>query len=417
MRDEAGGRKATRPLACVMGDMDLLRPLGVEGIPCAAVARPGAPTRYSRFTRSVVEWADAWTEGETLIERLLQLARAQPERPVLFYEEDRELLLISRNRERLAEAFRFVVGEAALVEDLVDKGRFLELAERLRLPVPDTLRIYPASSSAENVDLPYPLLLKPMTRRTERWSTVGGGGKAVRMESREQLRELWPAMAESGLEFLAQELVPGPECAIESYHVYVDERREIRAEFTGKKIRTYPLEFGLSTALVITDAADVRELGRNLVQRLGLTGVAKLDFKRAPNGRLYLLEVNPRFNLWHHPGAVAGVNIPAIVYGDLTGFPAPEARVPTTGVTWSYAWHDILAARALGMPLTEWAVWTWRCPARSAIAWDDPLPFVRGVLWRHASPAAAGMMARTARLVWKGGPRGRGTPLSRAGQT
>src|SRR5215470_19812901 len=40
-----------------------------------------------------------------------------------------------------------------------------------------------------------------------------------------------------------------------------------------------------------------------------LTGVAKPDFKRAPDGRLLLLEINPRFNLWHHLGAVAGVNL------------------------------------------------------------------------------------------------------------
>ena len=44
---------------------------------------------------------------------------------------------------------------------------------------------------------------------------------------------------------------------------------------------------------------------------LGLRGVAKLDFKRTAAGELVLLEVNPRFNLWHLPGAVAGVNLPA----------------------------------------------------------------------------------------------------------
>ena len=58
----------------------------------------------------------------------------------------------------------------------------------------------------------------------------------------------------------------------------------------------------------------LRELGRTLVQRLGLRGVAKFDFKRAADGRLFLLEVNPRFNLWHHPGALAGVNLPALVF-------------------------------------------------------------------------------------------------------
>ena len=43
--------------------------------------------------------------------------------------------------------------------------------------------------------------------------------------------------------------------------------------------------------------------------RLGLKGLVKLDFKRADDETLHLLEVNPRFSLWHHLGAVAGVNL------------------------------------------------------------------------------------------------------------
>ena len=55
----------------------------------------------------------------------------------------------------------------------------------------------------------------------------------------------------------------------------------------------------------------------------GLTGVAKLDFKRDRSGKLHLFEINPRFTLWHHAAAIAGVNIPALVYADLTGAPWP----------------------------------------------------------------------------------------------
>jgi len=50
----------------------------------------------------------------------------------------------------------------------------------------------------------------------------------------------------------------------------------------------------------------VRRLGRELTERVGLRGFAKFDFKRDPDGRLWLLQVNPRFNLWHHVGADAG---------------------------------------------------------------------------------------------------------------
>ena len=60
---------------------------------------------------------------------------SQSEQPVLFYEQDEHLQFISRHRERLARAFRFVIADATLVEDLLDKGRFAALAKQHGLPV------------------------------------------------------------------------------------------------------------------------------------------------------------------------------------------------------------------------------------------------------------------------------------------
>lgn len=371
------------PLACVIGDMDLVRPLGIAGIRCAVVAKPGDPIRYSRFTRAIIDWIDPWTEPEALIDRLEQFARTQPEPPVLYYEEDRDLLLVSRYRARLAQVMRFVVPEAELVEDLVDKSRFQDLAKRLALPVPACRRLRPAQESyAQDLGLRYPLIVKPLTRRTDSWVPIAGSNKALRVDTPDRMAELWPRIAGAGMEILAQELVTGPETRIESYHVYRDAAGDIAGEFTGRKIRTYPKEFGYSTALEITGAPDVAELGRHLICKMDLRGIAKLDFKRAPDGELLLLEVNPRFNLWHHPGAAAGVNLPAIVYADLTGRPRPAAAAAREGVRWSYLWYDVRAAGQWGVPLWKWLSWAATCETKSAVHLDDPMPFLRGVVLR-----------------------------------
>ena len=110
-----------------------------------------------------------------------------------------------------------------------------------------------------------------------------------------------------------------------------------------------------------------------------LTGVAKPDFKRAPDGRLLLLEINPRFNLWHHLGAVAGVNLPALVYADLVGLPRPATRPARAGARWGSIWNDFPAAHASGLPLWRWLPWMLGCDAKSAVAWDDPMPLVRSM--------------------------------------
>jgi D-aspartate ligase len=364
-----------------MGDMDLLRPLALAGVETAVVARPGTPQRYSSHVGASLDWVDHWTQQDVLVEHLMRFGLSQPVPPVLFYQSTGDLLTVSRHRERLRQAFRFVIADAALVEELTDKAGFQRVAERLDLPVPATRHLRPGADPAGwDVALRFPVIVKPITRHFERWTKVERDAKAVKVDRREDLQRLWPRIAAADLEVLAQEMVAGPESSIESYHTYVKEGGEVVAEFAGKKIRTRPAEFGYSTAVRLVDAPDVVALGRDVVARLGLVGVAKLDFKRDPYGRLYLLEVNPRFTLWHHPAAVAGVNIPALVFADLTGRARPPQTPPRAGVRWCDLWEDAAAAHALGQLDARWVVSAITCEAKSGFAWDDPMPFVRGVV-------------------------------------
>jgi predicted ATP-grasp superfamily ATP-dependent carboligase len=360
----------------VLGEIDLVRALAMAGIVSAVVVQDGNPALYSRAVFDSIAWLDPSKEPGALVDRLLAFAATCRERPVLFYDGDWDLLLVSRMRERLAQGFRFVVADAELVEDVVDKARFQALAERLDLPVPRAVRLEPGGDAP---DLRFPLLAKPLTRLHETWRPLAGA-KAVHLQTPGDLRELRSRI--NGVEVLVQEVVPGPESRIESYHVYIDETGAVAGEFTGRKLRTHPPGYGYSTALTITNSPDVLHLGRELCERMGLRGVAKLDFKRDDRGRLHLFEVNPRFNLWHHPGALAGVNLPALVYADLTGRPRPSGEPLRPGVTWCSLAHDLQAARQDGLSALDWLRWVAACEAKSGFAWDDPLPLPRAMLWR-----------------------------------
>jgi predicted ATP-grasp superfamily ATP-dependent carboligase len=217
-----------------------------------------------------------------------------------------------------------------------------------------------------------------LIREFDLWSPIAGNSKALRVDTADELTALWPRFAAAGFELVAQELVPGPESLVESYHVYVDKAGKTAAEFTGRKIRTYPIEYGHSTALVTTDSQDVLAIGREVIATLGFRGVGKVDFKRGSDGTLYLLEVNPRFNLWHHLGAIAGVNIPAFVYADLAGLPRPETSRARAGVRWSRPWLDLLSSRASRVPAREWLTWTVRSEGKSLVSFDDPMPLLKG---------------------------------------
>jgi D-aspartate ligase len=249
-------------------------------------------------------WIDQWEHQQELVTALLDFARGQPDAPVLFPQTDATLLLASRHREQLGERLRLLLADRELIDQLVDKGRFETLAARRDLPVPPAQRLRPAPDEPppRALDVTFPLIVKPLTR-TPAWTALAGQGKALHVLEREDFAAVWPRLTRLRTELLAQQLISGPESRIESFHVYVDASGAIAGEFTGRKIRTFPRAYGRSTAVEVVPLPDVAELGREVVARLQLRGVAKLDFKRDDGGRLHLLEINPRFKSLAPPGS------------------------------------------------------------------------------------------------------------------
>jgi len=368
-------------VAVVMGDIDLVRALAAADIKSALFAEPRASARLSRHVVARLEWHDHWRDTDAVAKTLLDFAAGQAEAPVLMPQTDGDLVAVSRERDRLAPACRFLLADPRLVETLVDKERFAALAAQLELPVPPSRRVNPATDSAADLGLRFPLVIKPVVRDYLRWSRVGGAGKAIDVPDSSTFEKILPKLSELGAEVIAQELVAGPESAIESYHAYIDKDGALVAGFTGKKIRTRPSQFGHTTALEITKTDDVEGLGRSVLSTLGLRGVAKVDFKRAADGSLHLLEVNPRFTLWLHPAALAGVNLPALVHADLTGRPRPRIALVRPGVRWCLPLGDIRAARREGVGIVAWLRFLRSCEARSGMALADPLPFFPGAVW------------------------------------
>ena len=383
-RERSGARA---PLAVVIGDVNLVRPLGAAGVPVAVVLEdPHASVAWSRYCKARIRVPSFVTEPEAAVAALCRFGAGLAARPVLLFQGDADLLAVSRHREELAHHYRFAIASEELVEDLADKVRFAALAERVGLPVPQTL-CWRKGSSERPRSSRFPCIVKPASR--SRWfgspllrTAAEGSPKAIHVPTAERLDRLLPLLERHQTDFVIQEAVPGGEEQIVSYHAYVRPDGTLAAEFTGRKRRTVPRTYGLSSFVEITDDPEVLNAGRDVVlEKLDLRGVAKLDFKRHPEtGELFLLEVNPRFTLWHHPAALAGVNIPELVYRDLAldAPPSGPARRARPGVRWVSVAQDLRALpqyREAGeLTLPRWLMEVALAQSREDLFGPDPLP-------------------------------------------
>jgi len=364
-----------KPLACVVGDLSLVRALGRDAIPVAlAASQVDCGASRSRYCRTVVRTPSWLADPEGALAALIAWGAGQRQAPVVFYQGDHDLVALSRGRGRLAPHLRCVLPPAELVETLADKLRFAALAERERLPVPFTVTLHRGSPLAAELARwdRFPCVVKPCMR-SPRFAQLAQNQKAMRIRGRGEMNALAAVIESEDSDFVIQEAIEGGEELIESYHAYIRPGGEVMGEFTGRKIRTAPRRYGFSTYVEITDEDEVRRLGHSILERIGFSGVAKVDFKREPRTkRLYLLEINPRFNLWHHAGAAAGVSLPVLVYRDCiepgSARPAGRARA---GLRWVNAQEDWRAFE--GSPV-RWLAEMLSVDVNESFMLRDPLP-------------------------------------------
>lgn len=231
---------------------------------------------------------------------------------------------------------RFVCPPREVYERAVDKHALVERAAALGVPVPRTRLIEPGALPASLPEpFRYPVVLK--ARRSRFWDGSGwrsGDAVVVRHPA-----EWAPALAAPGFAggALLQEFVPG-----HGEGVFLLARGgELLVRFAHRRVREKPPGGGVSVLAesVRPDPALLAHAEALLVA-LGWTGVAMVEFRRTPDGRAVLMEINPR--LW---GSVqlaidAGVDFPALAVALHRGEAIPPVE-PLLGVRTRWLLGDV----------------------------------------------------------------------------
>jgi D-aspartate ligase len=379
-----------RPPALLLGGVNLVRALGLGGVPAiVASPEPDAPAAASRYAQGSLLLPPLESRAavlETLVRAGERLADALGGKVPLVYGCDDFLSLIQEHHAALTPYFALILNDPEVAHALIDKDRFEAFGRSRGLPVPRTLQW-------EELDGWYaPLLVKPKVKIGFDDSAIcrrlfGAAGKARVFASGAEFSAM-PLARQMRDRVVLQEYIPGDDRNIWSFHGYADENGKLLAWFIGRKIRTDPPLVGMSSYLELAHDDAFAFVGRHIAERAGLKGVFKIDFKQnAMTGAWRVLEVNARFNLWHHLAARNGLNLPRIAYDYLLYGKKPATQAYRTDWRWLALRQDYRAYRALAAR-GELGAWAWvRSILRSPkvydlFSWTDPLPFVRRLMTR-----------------------------------
>jgi D-aspartate ligase len=191
----------------------------------------------------------------------------------------------------------------------LDKHIQYAYCEKLGIPYPKTIYIQERTDLEKIGSIRFPVLLKPPQREDQK-TRVFRNMKINRPEEFIKIKSKIENYLDSGIKFLASEVIPGDESCLYAYVAYRDMKGKILNEWTGKKLAQYPDSFGVFSSASNKAPEEVRILGRALLNGMDIKGIAEPEFKYDSRDKKYkLMEINLRSMMWHRVGNLSGVNL------------------------------------------------------------------------------------------------------------
>ncbi|WP_181442253.1 ATP-grasp domain-containing protein [Streptomyces tateyamensis] len=364
------------------GGLGVVRTLARAGVPVHAVVEsPATPVALSRY---LTGYAVRPTTGCEPPAQLVDLLRAVGERigrpAVAVPTDDEAAVLLAEHGAELAPYFLLPPVAAGLPRRLASKAGLHELCRRHGVSAPRSAAVADqAALLALGREWGYPLVLKNLEAFTRLRAPVVRHTTLVRDEA-----ELTAMVPDRPLSVLAQEYLPAERSEDWITHLCCGPGGEARVAFSGRKLRSWPPESGVTTRAVALVNRQLLLQAEQFCRQIGYVGVADLDWRLdLRDGRYKLLDFNPRtgaqFRLFEDEH---GVDVVRALHLECTGRPVRPAaqRAPRVFAVGQLDLPSALCWTARHRRLPR-AVLPRRGTERAWLSLDDPLPAAVEACW------------------------------------
>lgn len=326
--------------------LGVVRSLGMAGVSVTTVDYEKTHYGISKYVKEALIAPHYKKEEKKLVEFLINYAKKQKEKPVLFPTADLYVEFMEDNFDALKEYYLWPNDKKGLYRDLMDKKTLLEFTKKFNIKTPEIIDI-----NEENLvkrvteEFGYPCIIKPRDSMpfVNRYRS-----KTFFIKNEEELKEKFEIVKRDGFDVFVQRIIKGPEENCYSLDIYMDKNHEIVSYMTTCKIRQWPINFGASTYAKQKYIKELYDLYEPLFKGIGYRGFAEVECKRDERtGDIYLVEINVRFVNFVWLQHEMGMNTPLMYYRDSIGLDVSGPKIiEDREVYWKYKYEDISAIRA-----------------------------------------------------------------------
>ncbi len=311
-------------------------------------------------------------ESDEWLQFMIDLARSMGARPALILSSDQFVTAVANHADRLAQ--HYLLSPGWRVQGLLaDKQSQYDLASRQGMPMPRTEEIHTAAEIVRfSREVQYPCLLKPTHFR--QWQKFPAGHplasqKVAVANDRDQLIDYYRQAATVNPHAILQEIITGPDTNKRVYLACYDANSRRIGHAMFRELRCDPLGFGPATISHPVTDPDTDRVCDEFLRRIGYVGICEIEMKWDDrDGRVKLIEANPRLSGGGDAAPYAGVDLCWLHYLDLIG----QCVTPISPRTGDFR-HIVL--RPEGRALAAYwraGLLTWR---DLRFSWKRPLAF------------------------------------------
>jgi predicted ATP-grasp superfamily ATP-dependent carboligase len=246
-----------------------------------------AIAKFSKYNCQSIKYPDPDIDRQKFVEYLNDLVRRR-KYDLIIPNSDLTVELLARHKDELEAYTHIASPDYSVAGKTLDKWNTYLAAVESNIPAPDTyLPTSDEDLSQISARINFPVVIKPRK--------ASGALGIERAIGAEDLIEKYHLVSKYYSRPIIQKMIPSGGKKF-SFSGILDEKLNLRAAFVHEYLRQYPYKGGVGTLAKSVKNKDVVEMGYRLLKHIGWYGIAEVEFMQDPiTGKIYLLEINPRF--------------------------------------------------------------------------------------------------------------------------